>query len=498
VVAVRRRGLIVGAVAAAVVTIMPMDAAAGASSSPVVLAPSRVPVPTVEGPITGPGSPSILGTTFPLSTVGYRQDEYFISGTATSYALSGAPPANGRWKVTRRATARYKTRILVYRPSDPRKFNGTVVVEWLNESGGSDLAPDWISDHTELIRQGFAWVGVSAQALGVNGGTGVLSVGGAGLKKTNPGRYGSLHHPGDAFSYDIFSQAAQAIRHPRGVAPLGALKVKALIADGESQSAFFLTTYIDAVAKTAHVFNGYLVHSRWSGGTSLSGALDFGVHEPFRTDLHVPVLAFETETDLAQGGYVADRQPDSAWFRDWEVAGTAHADDYTILGMADAGRSNMATVMATHDTPLTVLGCSSAPNSGPQHWVLDAAIAALNRWVRTGTAPPHGARLAMTAGAHPSVRRDAWGNAVGGIRTPQLDVPVVALSGTPPPGQPETCNFFGSTVPFSPAVLAALYPTHADYVAKFDQATRRAVTAGFILPADASELEAAAAASSVP
>jgi hypothetical protein len=180
------------------------------------------------------------------------------------------------------------------------------------------------------------------------------------------------------------------------------------------------------------------------------------------------------------------------------VAGTAHADDYTILGMSDTGRSNMATTMATNDGPLAVLGCTSAPNSGPQHWVIDAAVAALNRWVRTGTAPPHGARLAMTAGAHPSVRRDRFGNAVGGIRTPQLDVPVASVSGTAVAGQSETCNLFGSTVPFDRAVLTSLYPTHADYVSKFDQATRRAVAAGFILPADASELEAAASASSVP
>ena len=106
-----------------------------------VLAPSTVPVPTVEGPITGPGTPSIITTSFDLATVGYQEDEYFISGTATSYRLKGAAPADGRWKVTRAATARYKTRLLVYRPSDPRKFNGTVVVEWLNESAGCRHGP---------------------------------------------------------------------------------------------------------------------------------------------------------------------------------------------------------------------------------------------------------------------------------------------------------------------------------------------------------------------
>ena len=89
----------------------------------------------------------------------------------------------------------------------------------------------------------------------------------------------------------------------------------------------------------------------------------------------MPVLAFETETDLIAGKYVADRQRDNTWFRDWEVAGTSHADDYTtFIGMADNGRSNVAGAIVTQDNPLTIIGCTAKPNSGPQHWVLDAAI----------------------------------------------------------------------------------------------------------------------------
>jgi hypothetical protein len=500
VVRVTRRGSIAGCLAAAtliaaVVTARP--ATAGAERPP-PLPSSTVPVPRVEGPITGPGTPAILGTSFSLATVGYQESEYFISGTAASYRLQGPAPADGRWKVAPGAKATYKTRLIVYRPTDPRKFNGTVIVEWLNDSAGADTAPDWIGYHTQLIRQGFAYVGVSAQALGVQGGTSVLQIGGSGLRGDDPQRYGTLHHPGDAFSYDIFSQAAQAIRHPGPVSPLGGLTPKAVIADGESQSAFFLTTYIDAIAPVAHVFNGYFVHSRWGGGTSLAGKLDLGVHEPFRTDLHVPVMAFETETDLTEG-YVGDRQPDTTWFRDWEVAGTSHADDYTTaIGMADTGHSDAASAMVTQDTPLAIIGCTAAPNSGPQHWVLDAAISDMNRWVRTGTPPPHAPRIEVTAGAMPTIRRDAVGNALGGIRTPEVDVPISALSGAAAPGQSPTCRLFGSTTPFSAAMLTSRYPTHADYVTRFDEATARAVKAGFVLPADAARLEAAAAASSVP
>ena len=43
-----------------------------------------------------------------------------------------------------------------------------MVVEWLNVSGQVDANPDWTMTHNELIRDGFAWVGVSAQAVGLN------------------------------------------------------------------------------------------------------------------------------------------------------------------------------------------------------------------------------------------------------------------------------------------------------------------------------------------
>jgi hypothetical protein len=51
-------------------------------------AATQVPIPTLEGPVTGgKGSPSIGSTTFDLSLVGYSEAEYFIiSGTASAYS----------------------------------------------------------------------------------------------------------------------------------------------------------------------------------------------------------------------------------------------------------------------------------------------------------------------------------------------------------------------------------------------------------------------------
>ena len=119
--------------------------------------------------------------------------------------------------------------MIVRRPSDPEKFNGTVVVEWLNVTAGFDTSPDWQYGRIEMMRKGYAWVGVTAQSVGVQGPL-------LGLKTIDPARYGSLTHPGDIYSYDIYTQAARALRTPVGANPLAGLRVKRLIADGESQS----------------------------------------------------------------------------------------------------------------------------------------------------------------------------------------------------------------------------------------------------------------------
>jgi len=79
---------------------------------------------------------------------------------------------------------------------------------------------------------------------------------------------------------------------------------------------------------------------------------------------------------------------------------------------------------------------------------------------------------------------DANGNAKGGIRTPAVDVPVDVLSGMPSPGASVACLLAGSTTPIPPARLAQLYPSRADYLAKYTKATDAAIQAGFVLPAD--------------
>ena len=91
-------------------------------------------------------------------------------GTAKSYTTPEPRSSEGKWDVTVEDEADFRTRIVVYRPTDPAKFNGTVIIEWLNVSGGTEASSEWIMAHTELMRSGYAWVGVSAQKGGIEGG----------------------------------------------------------------------------------------------------------------------------------------------------------------------------------------------------------------------------------------------------------------------------------------------------------------------------------------
>jgi hypothetical protein len=468
------------------------------------LAAAEVPTPTIEGPVTGGnGTPFVAGTTFDLADVGYMAEEFFISGTATAYASAVPLTADGLWTVTPGDTAAYKTRILVYRPANRAKFSGTVFVEWNNVSGGLDAAPDWIAGHVELIRSGHAWVGVSAQKVGVDGGPPLLpGLPSLPLKTVDPVRYGSLVHPGDSFSYDMFSQAGQVVRSSTGIRPLGDLKLKTVVAIGESQSAFRMVMYVNAVHRLTHVYDGFLIHSRGAGGAfgaPLSESPQPAIPAPpvvrIRTDVDVPVLTLQTETDIVFFGSANARQDDTAQIRLWEVAGTAHADTYTIVtGMTDLGNDPSVADLLITATPGGFFTCPVPINSGPLHFVLNAAISALHRWARRGTPPPSAPRLDIGPGL--AVARDTHGNALGGIRTPQLDVPIATYSGGGQSGA-IACLLFGSTTPFDAVKLQTLYPTHRAFVSAFRKATTDAVRAGFLLKRDGKLLKKWAAQSDV-
>jgi hypothetical protein len=428
------------------------------------------------------GTPFLASVDFAKLPSDYIAEEFFLSGEAV---------ANGQ-------SVAFKTRMVVIRPGYDDHFNGTVVVEWLNVSGGTDAPADWNYLHREIERSGYVYIGVSAQRGGIEG-TAVGMPGALPLKKADPDRYRSLVHPGDAWAFDIFSAAGRAVGKV-----LGSLKPKHILAVGESQSAAFLTTYVNHFDCDAQIFDGFLLHSRFRSAAPLDGGYQLSVQAfgaggvvapvPIRKDVRVPVLMFITETDLMLPvvGYLPARQPDTAHIRTWEVAGTAHADTYTLMGGAvDNGHASAKALAAAFTPMATLFGQQLAQpiNAAPQHhYVLQAALAALNRWVRTGGVPPTAPRLAVDK----ALGLDSHGNASGGIRTPWMEAPTAVLSGFGQSGG-GFAMLFGSTVPFDRATLKTLYPGGlTDYLVKFKRALSEAIAAGHILAADRDEIVALA------
>jgi hypothetical protein len=455
----------------------------------VLTAAATVTAPPTTGKIVEP----LSGLNQNMPAYGYEEQEFFVSGTAHAFRAISAP-ADGRWTIAPTTSAPYETRILVRRPSDPSKFNGTVIVEWMNVTAG-EAAPDWDFLNPMLMREGFAWVGVTAQALAVNGGnpfikapingSGPLAAEAAkakgGLVKADPTRYGTLHHPGDPYAFDIYDQIGRAVRK-EGPTLLGGAKPSHVVAAGESQSAYFLTTYTDAIQPLSNTFDGIFIHSRGGPAAPIDGNANPTTSSVtrIRTDLKVPVFMFETQTDLIQLGYAPAQQPNTDHIRTWEVAGTSHADAYLV------------------GTAQSFLGCAQQLNTGPQHEVIQGAFTAFGDWVANGKPPPSPGRFKLSGANPPALALNSHGNVIGGVRTPWVDVPVSTLSGAPPPGASVVCSLFGSTIPFSPATLAALYGSQANYQQQYQRSLDASIHSDYILGADRASLLAQAQQVAIP
>jgi hypothetical protein len=395
----------------------------------------EAPVPSVEGPVEAgiqahPWNHSLE----PLKGPGfdYVEEEYFFSGTATSLADG--------------ATAPFKTRMLVRLPRDAKDFNGQVAVEWLNVTASHDLETGWpIPGGKFLMKRGIGYVGVSAQLVGVCCNQGSLKV-------WDPERYESLVHPGDTFSYDIFSQATQALRAPKqnggpGADPMRGMTVEKLIATGASQSAGYLTTFVN------DGYNRGTVDLFWitRGG---------GPYEDFSTPI---VMLNEEDNEIPQ--------PDNPKLVGWEEAGTAHAPkaflDYSF-GISDRD-------LAGRPSALGAVAQQCSVNRGRVDYSARALVHHIDRYFETGRMPPAAPRMERDQSG--GLVRDENGLAQGGLRHTFVHVPVALNKG-------EECILFGLYEPWEHEKIRGLYPTRCNYVTKVRDWADHEVRKGWLLPED--------------
>src|SRR3984957_5590561 len=418
-----------------------------AATAPAWGAYENVPTPTVEGPIAETATSHIfMRTKVPLAAYGYTEEEFFISGTGSTYSTSGAVNVTGTKLTTggpnSNGTYPFKTRIVVRRPTNPADFNGHVLAEWQNVTAGFDLEPEWDGDPYALMKAGYAYVAVDAQTVGVSG-----------LKKYNAERYGSLEvgPSGDALSYDVFGAALKAIRGDgTGVEPLGNLTpdITNVTATGASQSCSKLVIYYNKIAPLHEIADDYLLTD---------------CTEAIRADRAPKVLRviaeFENKNQQTEAEY-----PENPSLRHWEAAGGSHVP---LIVQANWGP------LIERDEGPSEAYCTHTPILSTVDWpyAVNAGTAELIGWEQGGSPPP-----AVPRGEYvnsKTLKRNSLGIALGGLRLPEVEVPtVVDLAENSAHAAPNPypfsafCTLLGQHQPISEETLNGLYANYGEYLEK--------------------------------
>lgn len=462
---------------------------ASATPSPPTTAPGAGPA-SITGPVPAtakPGDPShgyvFYSTPYDLRKAGYVEQEFFVSGTATRYNPN---PTND--EQTRPATplgsTPYTTRIVVRRPANPHRSAGIAVVDWQNVTAGHDIDTEWGTSADYFVRNGWTWIGASVQRVGVNGAT-TGATAGRGLTQWSPQRYGSLDLTNggtlldDSQSFDVYTQIAQLLKGKSRQNPLSDLDISKVYAAGASQSGRYLGVYYNTVQPLKHVYDGFLFAL---ADSSL----------PPRGEVGAKGIRVLTENDVYRGAAIPSKTaPDSATLRTWHIAGASHVPAYSN---STDPKDFRATLGAIQDREFGAGEPFECVNPGPsevQSWtVFHAAYDALDKWVRKGVAPRSAKPLAMVDPGPPATLvRDANGIAEGGIRLPDVEVPVGLNDGVNAPANLDNplssfCVLYGTHRDFTPEQLAALYYDRNDYRRQFEDVVRRLEGQRFLLPED--------------
>jgi len=444
--------------------------------------------------IDGPWPGRALGVGKQLAAGNYVEEELFVRSTADLFTY------DAQWNtVPRREGVPFTTRLVVRRPADMRRASGDAVIEALHPAG--DMASAWPRTGRTIVREGMCWIGVTQDVFGLRA-----------LKATDAERYRRLEIPEPGLGFDMVARVATWLRGPSSPLP----GISRLLMTGASFTGTFQRVFIgDGFHARARkpdggpAVDGYLIQIS-SGAFMLGGytPLSEGTPVPPAGDrrrtiqaLDVPVIEMlsegEAETNLAA------RRDDSdapSRYRLYEVAGASH--------------------MTAQEAGPLALPVIEDPSDFPMDMLVGAALLNLRRWVSEDVAPPRADRLIVlqdrAAGrcgrrdeARP-LRRDEHGNALGGVRSPWVDVPVASYYPHSSPRTPDAAlpaaasggrrlatadvaDLMGSMSRFSSGTLRALYATPARYRERFGAALARAIDQRWIAAADAERARAIAA-----
>ena len=493
-------------------SLIPLAVLAGAAAAGAQGTGTPIPMSTGPIPVTAESYPLMasnkLQTVVDLPKAGYVEEEFFVSGVASVYDW-----AAGGTVMVKTPSAPYTTRIMLRRPADPARFSGNVIVEIGNVGRGYDFSFSWGVSHDYFMENGDAWVGITYAPENVEA-----------LKTFNPSRYASLSManptadercaPGangvaaaapfeEGLRWDMISQVGALLKAARPGGPLAGFNVQR--AYGTSHGGE-LATYIAifhsraTLASGRPVYDGYIQHRH----PALTRLRQCGA-APAATDprqilrnISVPVMRVVAQTDVL-GTYARRREDSDAAadrYRLYEIAGAAHADAafYPYMPtVADQRKTGFEGFLHSWPFPDQCEQETTLLRVPIMTYALDAAYANLTRWVRDGIPAPRAERIAVENGGTPQARVvvDQHGNAVGGVRTPYLDVPTATYyTSTRGPG---LCRNLAYKEDFDWARLNRVHGSPEAYAARIAASVDRLVKDRWLTESDGKKIKAGVA-----
>jgi Alpha/beta hydrolase domain len=412
-----------------------------------------------------------------VAGIGYAAEEYFLAGVANVYrpvSMADAPDVASRDNVkdlgTRsfvrellKADQPFTTRLIVYRPQNKQRFSGNVIIESLHPSGGGS-SPAWNTLHSFFSANGDAYVGVQHP----------VTI--AGLRAADPARYGELTMADATQLWGMLAQTGAAIKHGGAGSPLQGLAVRHVM----------LTGYSFTGVATATFANYHHHEAKLRDGRNIFDAYLPMADAQYVRPLDVPVMRLNTQSDYNGFGGLKNRRSDDDRYRHYEIAGAAHV---ATPPPADAAIPPVAGKLAPApgQPHFSAADCQagfpkgSRPNDFPLYLVQAAMFANMYRWL-DGKAPP--ASTYIETKPDGSTLLDEWGNARGGMRLPQVSVPVATYG----VGTTDACLLFGYTEPFPAARVSTLYGDRGRYLAKVKESADHLLAQRHILTSGAERL----------
>jgi len=280
--------------------------------------------------------------------------------------------------------------------------------------------------------------------------------------------------------------------------PLIGYDVQRLIMAGYSQSAAYQVTYANSFHDAARmpdgssVYDGYYVaaggglakHVTGPRGSNSESLPPGDSRNLIRVD--VPVIRFQTETEVPRAHLVRQWKADFPLVRFYEMAGGSHVDSHLDFV---AGRA----LVRDLGIPSSFCPNSVKPlNPIRIGFVQSALMESLENWIAKGKFPPESRFIQLELKDWSTVMmvRDELGNVLGGIRPPEIQIPIGTYEGTN--AGPGFCRLYGAFTAWDSDTLKERYQTHDLYLNQLTKAVNHSLQQGFLLQED-TELQIKAA-----